>query len=415
MLRPRAVDDAGFTVATDTDDDGRTRYRCAASKPLRWVRQTDFSNDEAVGYLADRLARLGVEEALTAAGAVAGDTVLIGSDEDGVVFDWEPTVAAGCRAVRAARLRPPARRPVAPPAASRCQVRLTESTRDPRRRDAPRGGGRPPGRRQGRLVVADHRRGGIDADRGRRASSTPSPQRRRRGHEVVLVSSGAIAAGLAPLGLSRRPRDLATQQAAASVGQGAAGARATPPASPATASPSGRCCSPPTTSPAARTTATPSAPCTGCSSSASLPIVNENDTVATDEIRFGDNDRLAALVAHLVHADAARAALRRRRPLRRRPAPRRTLADRRGRGPQDLAGVRVGRAGAGVGTGGMATKVEAARIATAAGIPVVLAAAAAAAPALAGDDGRHVLPPDRARAPRPGCSGWRTRPTARAG
>ena len=54
-----------------------------------------------------------------------------------------------------------------------------------------------------------------------------------------------------------------------------------------------------------------------------VPVVNENDTVATDEIRFGDNDRLAALVAHLVHADAAGPALRRRRALRRRPGPRR--------------------------------------------------------------------------------------------
>ena len=60
MLRPAAVDDAGFTVATDRED-GRRATWYAASKPLRWVRQTDFSNDEAVGYLADRLARLGVE------------------------------------------------------------------------------------------------------------------------------------------------------------------------------------------------------------------------------------------------------------------------------------------------------------------------------------------------------------------
>ncbi len=51
VLRPRAVDDAGFTVATDTDDDGRTRYLVRGERPLRWVRQTDFSNDEAVGYL----------------------------------------------------------------------------------------------------------------------------------------------------------------------------------------------------------------------------------------------------------------------------------------------------------------------------------------------------------------------------
>ena len=64
-------------------------------KPTRWVRQTDFSNDEAVGYLADRLTKLGVEEALFKAGAVSGDTVLIGPDEDAVVFDWEPTMSPG--------------------------------------------------------------------------------------------------------------------------------------------------------------------------------------------------------------------------------------------------------------------------------------------------------------------------------
>ncbi len=66
-------------------------------KPLRWIHQTDFSNDEAVGYLADRLAKLGIEEALTEAGAEAGAEVLIGPEDNAVVFDWDPTVtlAAG--------------------------------------------------------------------------------------------------------------------------------------------------------------------------------------------------------------------------------------------------------------------------------------------------------------------------------
>jgi len=67
------------------------------------VRQTDFSNDEAVGYLADRLARLGVEEALFEAGAVAGAEVVIGDDDSGVVFDWEPTLIAGAGAAAAPR------------------------------------------------------------------------------------------------------------------------------------------------------------------------------------------------------------------------------------------------------------------------------------------------------------------------
>jgi GTP-binding protein len=90
VLRPTAVDDAGFTV---TEEDGA--YRVRGIKPERWVRQTDFSNDEAVGYLADRLARLGVEDKLWKVGAHEGDTVIIGPDENAVVFDWEPTMAAG--------------------------------------------------------------------------------------------------------------------------------------------------------------------------------------------------------------------------------------------------------------------------------------------------------------------------------
>lgn len=95
VLRPRAVDDDGFTVAAEPLPGGDIRYRVRGGKPERWVRQTDFANDEAVGYLADRLARLGVEEALFGAGAVAGAEVVIGDDDSGVVFDWEPTLVSG--------------------------------------------------------------------------------------------------------------------------------------------------------------------------------------------------------------------------------------------------------------------------------------------------------------------------------
>jgi len=94
VLRPRAVDDAGFTV-TRREENGDVFFVVRGSKPERWVRQTDFSNDEAVGYLADRLARLGVEDKLLDAGAVAGDEVRIGPDENAVVFDWEPTLMTG--------------------------------------------------------------------------------------------------------------------------------------------------------------------------------------------------------------------------------------------------------------------------------------------------------------------------------
>ncbi|MEU8676320.1 GTPase ObgE [Streptomyces sp. NPDC048560] len=91
VIRPKAVDDAGFTVKLD--DEGI--YRVRGEKPERWIQQTDFNNDEAVGYLADRLNRLGVEDALRKAGANAGDAVAIGSAENAVVFDWEPTMSAG--------------------------------------------------------------------------------------------------------------------------------------------------------------------------------------------------------------------------------------------------------------------------------------------------------------------------------
>ncbi|MFD5348628.1 GTPase ObgE [Streptomyces anulatus] len=91
VIRPKAVDDAGFTVTAEGED----LYRVRGEKPERWVRQTEFNNDEAVGYLADRLNRLGVEAALMKAGARAGDGVAIGPEENAVVFDWEPTVTAG--------------------------------------------------------------------------------------------------------------------------------------------------------------------------------------------------------------------------------------------------------------------------------------------------------------------------------
>ncbi|SFP75155.1 GTP-binding protein [Geodermatophilus dictyosporus] len=88
-LTPRAVDDSGFTVTPDPDDEGTFVVR--GVKPERWVRQTDFTNDEAVGFLADRLNRLGVEEELTRLGAQEGDTVVIGD----VAFDFQPTLPAG--------------------------------------------------------------------------------------------------------------------------------------------------------------------------------------------------------------------------------------------------------------------------------------------------------------------------------
>ena len=139
-----------------------------------------------------------------------------------------------------------------------------------------------------------------------------------------------------------------------------------------------------------------------------LPIVNENDTVATHEIRFGDNDRLAALVAHLVHADALVLlsdvdALYTTKPSRPDAV---KISD--VRGEDDLAGIDVASRGSAVGTGGMITKIEAARIATSAGIPARAHQCRAGRRGSGRRAGRHRLPPHRHGAGRPGCSGSST-------
>jgi GTPase len=90
VIQPRAVDDSGYEVVREGE-----AFRVRGVRPERWIRQTDFSNDEAVGYLADRLARLGVEEDLVRLGARPGDEVRIGPEDNAVVFDWEPTVRSG--------------------------------------------------------------------------------------------------------------------------------------------------------------------------------------------------------------------------------------------------------------------------------------------------------------------------------
>ncbi|MBO2462179.1 GTPase ObgE [Actinomadura violacea] len=92
VIRPEPVDGGAEFEVKDLGDN---TYLITGGKPVRWLRQTDFANEEAVGYLADRLARLGVENALTEAGASAGATVLIGTPDDSVVFDWEPEIVAG--------------------------------------------------------------------------------------------------------------------------------------------------------------------------------------------------------------------------------------------------------------------------------------------------------------------------------
>jgi GTP-binding protein len=91
ILRPTAVDDSGFSVQANADGSFSVR----GQKVVRWVRQTNFKNAEAIGYLADRLAQLGVEKELFKKGAVAGSEVRIGSGDNEVVFEWEPTIEAG--------------------------------------------------------------------------------------------------------------------------------------------------------------------------------------------------------------------------------------------------------------------------------------------------------------------------------
>lgn len=101
VLRPTPVNQVDFTVTVEGGSYGDI-YRIRGEKPERWVQQTDFRNDEAVGYLADRLAKLGVEDELFAKGAVAGATVIIGPG-DGVVFDWEPTLTSAAELLTAPR------------------------------------------------------------------------------------------------------------------------------------------------------------------------------------------------------------------------------------------------------------------------------------------------------------------------
>ncbi|MFI6540905.1 GTPase ObgE [Nonomuraea sp. NPDC050547] len=90
VIRPKQLGETGFSVRKVSEN----QFQVTGEKPERWIRQTDFTNDEAVGYLADRLERLGVEEALAKAGAATGAEVIIGSMEGGYIFDWQPTLSA---------------------------------------------------------------------------------------------------------------------------------------------------------------------------------------------------------------------------------------------------------------------------------------------------------------------------------
>jgi glutamate 5-kinase len=245
------------------------------------------------------------------------------------------------------------------------------------------------------LTTAD---GGIDPARVRDLVDSLAGVR-LRGADLVLVSSGAIAAGLSPLAFRRRPRDLARQQAAASVGQGLLVHRYTEEFA-RHGQVTGQVLL--TVDDVTRRSHYRNAQRTFAKllELGVVPIVNENDTVATSEIRFGDNDRLAALVAHLVHADLlvllsdvdglydAHPSAESSRLI-----PEVISGD-------DLGTIHVGRAGsAGLGTGGMQTKLEAARIATGAGIPVVLTSTEHARTALEGTETGTIFHPTGRRRP----------------
>ncbi len=281
VIRPEAVDEAGFTVTPRNGPDG-PYYQARGTKPERWVRQTDFANDEAVGYLADRLAKIGIEDELFRIGAKPGDTVVIGSEESGVIFDRQPTMMTGAELLgpRGSDDRfeddsaPPARTsaastrtawtPSRAPGTSSGPSARPESGRTRRRADewvakAPSTGSRhwlvATGGAMLRPATSSARPGIATAPTdfspwtasradnetmnpvnarsevalARRlvikvgSSSLTTPEgaldlaypdrlvdvaaaRRLRGHQVVIVTSGAIAAGLSPSGWCAGPR-----------------------------------------------------------------------------------------------------------------------------------------------------------------------------------------------------------------
>ena len=128
VIRPKGASTSEFKIRVEEGTYGAV-FRVLGDKPVRWVKQTDFTNDEAIGYLADRLAKLGVENELFKPGAKPGVTVVIGED-DGVVFDWEPTVTGR----RTARPRPAARTSASPTSARRTTRRAPRAQQE--RKDA---------------------------------------------------------------------------------------------------------------------------------------------------------------------------------------------------------------------------------------------------------------------------------------
>lgn len=236
--------------------------------------------------------------------------------------------------------------------------------------------------------------GGLDVERVHYFAKVLE-QRMQAGTDLVLVSSGAVAAGMKPLGLVQRPQDLATKQAAAAAGQARlarywADAFSTYDRVTAqvllTSSDLG----------SRRRATNAQSTIDRLRQLGAIPVINENDTVANSDLNFGDNDRLAALVAHLISADAMILlsdveALYDKDPRLGDAHPIREVA-----GPEDLEGTELGAGGA-LGTGGMASKVNAARLAARAGIPVLMGSSAQAIAALGGATNGTAFAPDNPR------------------
>ncbi|AXK45310.1 glutamate 5-kinase [Brachybacterium saurashtrense] len=205
------------------------------------------------------------------------------------------------------------------------------------------------------------------------------------GTELVIVSSGAIAAALGPLGLAERPAEVELQQAAASVGQ-ALLATAWQGAFARHGLITGQVLLTESDVIRPQTYRNVRTALEALLTLGTVPVVNENDTTATHEIRFGDNDRLAALVAQLLGADAL-ILLTDVDALYTAP-PREPGAERIGvvDDVARLAGVNIGSVGSKVGTGGMVTKLSAAQLASTTGTAALMTSAASFAAALAGED-----------------------------
>ena len=248
--RPRPSSCTGPSPRASASSAATTgRSSCVGRPAERAVAVTDLTNAEALDYVQDRLRRLGVDRALARAGAREGDIVRIGP----MSFEYE-------------------------------------ADRDRRRQD--------------RDVVITDDHGEIAHRRHREALRRGGRPARPATTGVVIVTSGAITAGLPALGLSgARPTDRGHAAGRVARSARAGSCASTTTSSAATASSAARCCSPRSTSCTARSTCTPAGTLRRLLDLGVVPVVNENDAVADDEIRFGDNDRLAALVAHLVVAD----------------------------------------------------------------------------------------------------------------